>query len=143
MSEATALPTEPQPLPNIHKSLTSKLWFKITQDFFFCRHQLSHQLSLFPPLRSGSPQNPEFEEPGRLAAAQHHPEARVRVAEEVGAVLGESPRSRNHFRQPGNFIHTFYFFMDQSVRIELASPQAAQQRILNGKISSVAPLCGT
>ena len=77
----------------------------IIKIFFF---QLSHQLSLFAVVRSRSPQNPEPEEPGRLAAAQHHSEARVRVAEEVGTILRKPSRSRNHFCESGKIIKIKY-----------------------------------
>ena len=49
--------------------------------------QLPHQLPLFPVVREGSAKNPELEEPGGLAAAQHHTEARLRIAEKVGTIL--------------------------------------------------------
>jgi hypothetical protein len=63
--------------------------------------QLSHQFSLFPLVCSGSAQNSEFEEPGGLAPAQHHSQARLGIAQKVGPIFGKSSRSWNHLCEFG------------------------------------------
>ena len=62
---------------------------------------LPDQLPLFPVVDSGQEKDPEPEEPGGLAPAQHHSQTHLCQVETERGILGEPPGGGDHFRLAG------------------------------------------
>ena len=65
------------------------------------RGGLPDQFPLLPPLHPGPEEDPEPEEPGRLAPAQHHSQTHLCQVETERGILGEPPGGGDHLRLAG------------------------------------------